>query len=114
MPENPEAQSRARLVTRLRAHADIESDGHAIDLRQAANEIEDLCAKVSAEALSRSHRLAFDLGNLLHEFVARETGKHPLIKTTIEDGSPDHFKIMANILPLQVAVEVRILRRPDA
>lgn len=42
MPENPVVKARRDLVSRLRAHAQIESEGHSIDLNQAANEIESL------------------------------------------------------------------------
>jgi len=40
--DSPETQARTGLVLRLLAHAAIEDEGHATDLRQAVNEIEEL------------------------------------------------------------------------
>jgi hypothetical protein len=71
---NPEARERALLVSRLRAHARIEDEGHRIDLMQAANEIENLGRLVELVDDIAVHGLRTDM--------------HPTVGGVIKGDSP--------------------------
>lgn len=131
---NPQSEGRQKLVSKLRVHAGwIEDEGHAIDLNQAANEVEYLGKIAEHEVAAFVWRLKQCLSGAVTQFMAQETeGYEPFIQFTHEEpnqGDGAFFMSMAahtgqlsvlgslglssrepDLGPLQMAVEVRVIR----
>lgn len=129
MPENPEAEARAKQVEKLRSLAgqimseaipklDVRS-GRAIDLRQAANEIEDLGRLKREVEFATENRIVRSVKEYLVKLVMYETGYKPRVLLTKDTDEDDLsgvyvFGCRAETRPLTITLDLQVERRgPD-
>ncbi len=121
MPVNPERKARTDQVARLRKQAAelrdpeklVDEIDVAVDLEQAANEIEAIEAMIEKEANAFGERLRDTLTEVMQEFIWHETGVHGQINFTYSDMdslTPYSFTCLAKALPLQIRLIVQVVR----
>lgn len=116
--KSPEARERVKLIERLRN--DAKSVGTMLDdpalansLNQAANEIEELEARIVDERErvdlgSFRDRFWHDLRKTLRDFIMRELDMEPRLIITQEFGNPAHFQFSAVTIKGRVWGEISL------
>ena len=85
--------------------------GRAIDLRQAANEIEDLAKIIQEEEAAFLWRVQSDIREFMHDLFRREAmGYEPHLDFVQSQHSENTFSVLAVARPLKVRLEVEFKR----